>query len=667
MSSDDLEPQQEQEAASSRDESAPAPASNEAPERAEAKAQSDEELPDEPELVSAPEEPPMSLRVLGALLVGLALGVFFASGGPEQAPSADSHAGHEHAQSGAQADEPTTWTCSMHPQVESDEPGDCPICGMELIPASKLDEGGAELEADQITLSPRAKALAGVRAAPVEQRALEGAALRLLGRVVPSEDRRARVTAWTGGRIERLKVQTTGEVIRRGQIVAQLYSPEIYAAHRELLSAEDQLDRLSNADEYTRRAAGRTLEAARRKLSLLGITDRELERMAKAQEPWQRVPVRARVSGTVMTQLVEEGQWVTPGQPLHELAELGRVWVELDAYESDLPRVALGQRAALEVAALPGQVFDGQITFIDPTVDDRDRTTQLRVEVDNADGQLKPGMYVEARLGPQPGAPDDEAPLVIPRTAPLFTGRRSLVYVEVPGREVPTYEAREIALGARVGEHYPVLTGLEQGERVVVYGAFILDADLQLRGGLGMMSRPDDTERGERAEPLDVSEAYHQGVRPVVEAYLQIQEALAADELEPARQAARRALEAARDFEPPESRGPAARLWTRTELRLEPALSSIAEAEALAPARRDFEQATRALRQLIERAGNPLEQPLRLAHCPMALEDRGAEWFQRGDQIDNVYFGDQMRRCGSIRQTIGAGERAREAGDGGEQ
>jgi len=539
------------------------------------------------------------------------------------------------------------WTCSMHPRVRRSEPGDCPICGMDLVPVTGEAPGPNE-----VALSPRAAALAEIRTTEVRRLRASGATLRLLGRVAYDERTYQTVTAWVAGRLDRLHVRTTGERVRRGQVVATLYSPEVYAAEQDLITAQRQLDRLSGASEIARSAAAASLEAARQRLRLLGIPDREIEGVEGRTSPRRQVAVRSPFGGTVIERLATEGSYVETGAPLYRLADLTRLWVLLDAFEPDLPHLSVGQTVQLEVEALPGETLEGRVAFVDPVIDPQRRTAQVRIEISDPERQLRPGMFVEAVVR---GDPDAAAqPLVIPASAPLFTGQRSVVYVQVPDAARPTYEARTVRLGARVGDAYPVVTGLEEGERVVTRGAFALDADLQIRGGHSMMDRPDDA--APPAPRLEVTDAFLEGLRPVVARYVELARALAEDDLEAATAAARATAEAAATFAPDEP-APAAQRWSMVGPRIRAEAERVAAADSLSSARAPFEPLVTTIAAALESFGNPLEVPIRLAHCPMAFDDRGARWLQTEETVDNAYFGASMRTCGSIEATVAPGER----------
>gem|GEM_PF-2355263 len=305
--------------------------------------------------------------------------------------------------------------------------------------------------------------------------------------------------------------------------------------------------------------------------------------------------------------------------------------------------------------ALPGKKLVGKVTFIDPVVDAKTRTVRVRVEVKN-DGSLRPGMFAEAAVqGSKHTGKHHHVPLVIPATAPLFTGQRSVVYVEVDNSEGLSYEARTVTLGPKAGHVYPVVSGLKDGERVVVHGAFALDADLQLRGGHSMMTLEDDATR-RKARPLsDVPAAVMRPLAGVVKAYLDGHDGLQADSLARATRAAK-ALDAAIDNVSGAMPERLSWAWKPSAKTLHGLARRFAASKDLASARSYLPGLTAELKLVLQRFGNPLREQINLAFCPMALgEGRGAQWLQRGTKLRNPYLGSKMHACGEIRAHVAPG------------
>jgi Cu(I)/Ag(I) efflux system membrane fusion protein len=593
------------------------------------------------------------LAKVKVLLIVVAVGLAFVAGMRVGGCGGSANGVHDHADGGDVAAPGTIWTCSMHPQIRSQEPGQCPICGMDLIPVEQGAGGAGGETPNRVVLTDRAKALARITTAEVTRVETKAVELRLLGRFEVDERRVRTVAAWTAGRIDRLHVAVTGQRIARGQVIATIYSPEIYAAQQDLIQAAHQVERLRGGSEVARGAAEAALEATQQRLRLLGVPDDELSRMAAATSPFRQVPIRSSFGGTVIERLVNEGAYINPGSGIYRVADLSQLWVQLDAYERDLAYLSRGQKVALTVSAYPGETFEGQVAFIDPVMDARTRTSKVRVEVANAGGKLQPGMFAEAEVAASQGEGGHRV-LVIPETAPLFTGRRSVVYVELPDEERPTYEAREVRLGHKMGEFYPVVAGLSEGERVVINGAFTLDADLQIRGGAAMMSRPDDSEPSSLDRVVAADPAFTSSLEPLMGAYLNVQERLAADDLEAAKVAARAVTREVGSVTRPSS-DEARQAWEAIAEGLRQESERAGAATDIDGARAAFEDLSSQVAALLERFGNPLATPVRLVFCPMAFNNRGAEWVQRGAEIDNSYFGAAMRRCGEIRATVEPG------------
>lgn len=400
-------------------------------------------------------------------------------------PEADDHAGHG-AEATVAEDGSVIWTCSMHPQIQLPEPGNCPICFMELIPVERRDES-ARTSLREIRLTEEARILADIATEPVQRLDVE-VETRMVGKVDYDETRVRAITAWTGGRVDRMYVDYTGMSVRRGQPMVWIYSPELLTAQVELIEAEKAIRDLgaSNLD-LVRKSAARTAEAAREKLRLLGLTRAQVEAVLREGKASDHITLHAPQGGVVLAKNVDEGEYVKTGQSIYTIADLSVVWVVLEAYESDLPWVETGRQVEFQTEAYPGKTFRGKVVYIDPVVNEKTRTVRVRLEVPNADGSLKPGMLVRATQQKQGRETAGEPPLVIPATAPLITGRRAVVYVadpSIPGR----YEGREVVLGGRAGSYYIVLGGLDEGELVVTRGNFKIDSALQIVARPSMMT-----------------------------------------------------------------------------------------------------------------------------------------------------------------------------------
>ena len=310
----------------------------------------------------------MVVLIAAAFVAGLQLA------SPSASEAAGTRGNHAAKTGGAE-----TWTCSMHPQIQMSEPGQCPICGMDLIPVGK--GGDEDTGQAQVSLSERAKTLAEVRTTPV-RRAHTAVEVKLLGRLEHDETRERTVTPWTAGRIERLFVSNAGAGVGPGQVIAHLFSPEVYAAHQDLIQAKRQSRSLDSALPVAQSAAQAATRATRNRLRLLGVSNADLDKMGKADEPWRYVKIRSKFGGTVLELFVHQGAYVDAGTPMFRVADLSRLWVQLDAYENDLAGIEVGQEVAMRVETFPGEMFEGKVSFIDPVVDPRLRTARVRVEVD---------------------------------------------------------------------------------------------------------------------------------------------------------------------------------------------------------------------------------------------------------------------------------------------
>ncbi len=377
------------------------------------------------------------------------------------------------------------WTCSMHPQIQLPEPGKCPICFMDLIPLEKGGESGDEaVSLRQISLTASARKLAGIATTPVTRQSIN-VQTRMLGKVDYDETRIGTITAWTGGRIDKLYIDYTGSSVRKGQATASIYSPELLTAQAELIQSVKAKSALKGSSlKVVKDTAARTEQAAREKLRLLGLSKNQIENIIKRGKAAEHITLYSPMSGIVIKKDVVEGVYVKTGTPIYTIADLSRVWVILEAYESDLPWIKMGMKVSFNTEAYPGKNFEGKVVYIDPVVNEKTRTVRVRLEVPNKGLKLKPGMFVRAVNTDDKQTAKE---LVIPASAPLVTGKRAVVYIAVPGKE-GVFEGREIVLGPKAGDFYIVKYGLSEGEEVVTKGNFKIDSAIQIIAKPSMMN-----------------------------------------------------------------------------------------------------------------------------------------------------------------------------------
>jgi Cu(I)/Ag(I) efflux system membrane fusion protein len=383
-------------------------------------------------------------------------------------PGTQSAGEHDHR---AEAKTAETWTCAMHPQIRMDKPGKCPICAMDLVQVNQGDHDSMDPAA--IHLTREAAQLANVQTTRVS-RQNPHTEIRLYGKVSADERSVQSQVAFFPGRIEKLHVNFTGEAVRKGQPLATVYSPELVTAGQELI--ETAKSKLSQPEIY---------DAAREKLRQWKLTDSQIDALEHSTTVPPTMEITSTTSGIVTARKVNNGDYVSQGTVLYEIADLSSLWVLLDAYESDLPFLKKGDRLNFTVRAMPGETLSGTILFIDPVVDPVNRVARVRVEVNNSSGKLKPEMFVTG-IATSDLAEYVNTP-VIPKSAVLWTGKRSVVYIRLPGDE-PAFRIREVELGPAIGNSYVVKEGLSDGDEIVTEGAFSVDAAAQLEGKPSMMN-----------------------------------------------------------------------------------------------------------------------------------------------------------------------------------
>jgi Cu(I)/Ag(I) efflux system membrane fusion protein len=603
----------------------------------------------------------------GAIVVAaVVLVAAFASGYALRGGSGSNEGGHDREASGTADQVAEVWTCSMHPQIRQAKPGQCPICGMDLIPVA--EDGGGDVGPRQIRLSEHARLLAEVLSTPVGRANLQ-TEVKLVGKVDFDETAVGYITAWVPGRIDKLFVDYTGEKVKRGQSMVWLYSPQLILAQDELIQASKMAKSLGSLGVGGSGSAAfeQTLEASRERLRLWGLGKKQIAAIEKSGKKSKHLTIAAPLSGVVIHKNAYQGMYVEEGTRIYTIADLSKLWIMLDAYESDLSWIKLEQEVSLDVEAYPGQKFTGKVSFIDPVISPTTRTARVRVEMPNDEGLLKPDMFVHAIIHSEIELPtsNGQPPLVIPATAPLITGKRAVVYVEVDG-DSGLYEGREVVLGPRVGDHYIVLSGLKEGELVVVRGNFKIDSAMQILAKPSMMSPesdvappvhhhggPPDSVTSPPSRIFKAPAAFLDELDPVFAAYLEIHAALAADDATGARKAASELETALAAIQMKLLEGDAHVEWMKVLDSLEASLGSISEAKGIEGIRKAFSALSDGIIYMARAFGTTGRSPLYLKHCPMALDNKGADWLQPDPQTRNPYFGQSMLDCADDIETLG--------------
>ncbi|MDA0843412.1 MAG: efflux RND transporter periplasmic adaptor subunit [Bacteroidetes bacterium] len=510
---------------------------------------------------------------------------------------------HNHEQS-------VTYTCSMHPQITQDAPGSCPICGMALI---EKDQNTSGTDPSTLSFTQEALSLMKVETLTVGESVSQSTSKELSGSIQLDATKRFDETTKYGGRIERLFVHSEGEVIRKGQKIAEIFSPEIYKAQKELLIAAGSKN--SQPQYY---------KAVREKLRIMKFSDQWIDALESRGEAQAYFDLVAESGGTLIDLAVTEGDAVKRGQLLYSSADLSTVWAQLDGYENDLESVSLGQRVLLKSPNLSTFSSEGTVSFIDKVINEKTRTYSIRVEVPNESNTLKPGMFVRATLEPR-----NSSGLQLPASAILWTGKRSLVYVQTASS---SFELREVEVSQENSDYYTVLSGLSEGESVVVSGAFQMDASAQLRGLESMMSF--QSEASESIAPFTAQE--DSMMRVLVQPYLTLKDELVRSDTQAASASAKEMLVLLSD-----------KKYAFSRSNLKPLLESIQNTDDIEEQRELFRSISNEMIQWASTTQS-VSSKLYVQFCPMANNNKGASWLSTQEEIRNPFYGDTMLTCGSV-------------------
>ena len=509
---------------------------------------------------------------------------------------------------GATPESPKVYQCPMHPWIKSDKPGKCTICGMALVAAQPA---GAPAPEGVVALGASIINAIGVESSAVSKQPLLRT-VRVNGTIDDDDTRHRLLTAWAEGRVEKLYVNIVGTVVKAGQPLFDLYSPELQAAQREFVQ-------LARAGEL----AAVAIPAARERLRKMALTDAQLDELIKTGEPKLVTTVLAPDDGTVVEKSVYEGQWLKTGDKLFAIADFSRMWFLFDAYEQDIPWLRVGQKVEITTRAVPGEIIEAPIEFIDPNFNEMTRTTKVRVILTNPHLNTTSGeghllfhrVLAEARV-----LVESPAVLAAPRSAILDAGRGPVAYVD---HSDGNFEQRTLRLGRRGDALVEVLAGLNEGDKVVTTGALLIDGQAQLAREASGHSHAAPAS-SPTATPKTGEMSGADSLPALATAAIDAASALAADDYASYQKLFPTILAAAKPFSD---------------------LPKLELGDSLKSARSSFEPWSTAVADLLK--PHRAHLGLKIFQCPMAPVLGKGRWVQRNQPLKNPFFGSAMANCGS--------------------
>ncbi|MFH1320477.1 MAG: efflux RND transporter periplasmic adaptor subunit [Bacteroidota bacterium] len=580
------------------------------------------------------------------ILIGLFLGWLIFGGGDNAPGVREFGMEHQH----EDVEKAVIWTCSMHPQIKQEKPGQCPICGMDLVQL----EGGSEEETPLLLqMTEAAMKIAEVQTTIVDKTA-PFKEIYFTGKIKADERLIYSQTAHLPGRIEKLYINFTGEKVRKGQKLVSIYSSGLITAQEELFEAIKH--KVTNPT---------MLKAVRNKFKLWKINEEQIKAIEDSGKVLTEIDILSDYSGVVMKRMVTLGDHVNEGSVLFEVVNLNHIWVLFDTYESDIPWVKQGDKIQVTIQSLPGRSFTSIVTFIDPVINPQTRVAYVRTELNNPKELLKPGMFVRGLLKTM--LPGVENALVIPKSAVLWTGKRAVVYVKDPKRSKPVFQYREIVLGEDAGNYYIVKEGLSEGEEIVTNGVFKIDAASQLQGkasmmnpGGGKVSTGHDhgsMDRGEiktlkeitRAE--DINREFKKQLTNVFKVYLNMKEAFVASDHGKVKVTSSKVKSSLKKADMKLVKGDDHLKWMEHLEMMNKYLDMISTQDVISEQRIHFASFNDMLYKSLKFFG-VTDEVVYYQFCPMAFNNKGAYWLSDSKEIRNPYFGEKMLKCGETKDII---------------
>jgi Cu(I)/Ag(I) efflux system membrane fusion protein len=504
--------------------------------------------------------------------------------------------------------ESSVWTCSMHPQIRNSEPGDCPICGMDLIPANTLEE---TVDPDAIRMTKSARALAQIETTLVGDGKRTTSNLELSGQLDINEKSKTSLTANFDGRIEQLNINFKGETVQNNQVVAELYSSTI-----QVLKDEYALAKRTDNESI--------MQSVVQKIENLELSLQDIQNKSKSAT----IPLRAQQTGNVTQLMVAQGDQVKAGQALMEITDLSTLWAMFDVYEQDLNLIKVGDEMSMNIG---GAAVTGKVDFISPIFNTEERSAKVRVVVQNPNLRWKPGVFVTGVVSTNVTNTKNETPLYVPKSSVLWTGKRSIVYKQLENENGVYFKLTTVEIGQTSGDNIEILSGLQVGDEVVTQGAFSIDSEAQLADKTSMMDP-----KTEKSQPKSfVEEEINlnpKAIAPLLSDYRQLKIALSSDNFEDAKTNYKKLVAS----------------FSILKLRKLQDTDKIMSIDEL---REEFLALSEDI-IAIAKTSNPTDQLLYVQLCPMANNSEGGSWLSFTKEIKNPYYGASMLTCGSTIDSI---------------
>ena len=576
--------------------------------------------------------------LLFAVVVGVGIGYFvFGKNKHEAANHKDGH-NHSTEMSEPSAAEKTIFTCSMHPQVRQNEMGICPICEMDLIPV----ETNASSDPLVFQMTEDAVKISNIQTTIIGSSKSGGKSILLNGKIKPDERRSASIVSHLPGRIEKLFITFTGEKITKGQKIATIYSPELVSAQRELLEALKLKD-----------ISPKLADAARQKLAYWKIPKSSIDQIEQSGQVQSLMNIYADEGGIVMDKKVSVGDYIKEGSMLFETIGLERLWVIFDGYEENMASIRVGNVIKFTTPAVPGKTFSAKVTYIDPILNAATRAVAIRTEVGNRGGFLKPEMFVKGMLQT---ANSSKSKITVPKTSVLWTGPRSVIYLKDQETEIPSFRYQEITLGESLGEFYEVKNGLNIGDEVVTNGAFVIDAAAQLNNQKSMMNQNVNIKPQNAETPAipdftaNTPDNFKAQLSSLSNKYLLLKNAFVETDAAVAKTAATTFLQELENVDMTLVKGKAHQYWMQQLAAFQGHGKKITTLDEVEIQRQQFDFLSDAMINSVIAFGT--KNKLFVQFCPMAFDNKGADWISDVGEVRNPFFGDKMMKCGLVTDTL---------------